>query len=473
MAQTTVPHFMVAEGQTANLRISDLLSRAVFGALLILVVLTAIPYGTIEPWWKAAFVCAVFLICIGATVESLLSGSSRIDGGSVLLPMVALAMLAFVQTLSIGTVIGDPGLTQLEPWNAISADPYQTRFFVLQLLALTACLALLYRYARTERRIRVLILVVIGVAVASAVFGILRQTTQQQTGFVLPFIKANQGYGQFINKNHFAYLMEMAFGLGLGMILAGGVKRDRFMIYVALLLPIWTGLVLSNSRGGIVAMLAQVLVAALLLPSFSPYSTADSSRRRLSVLARSVALRATLLVVLLVGILLGILWVGGDRLVSNFEAVTGEFSPDIAGTRDGASRNEIWRASLKMFAAHPILGVGLGGYWIGVTAYHDASGAVTPQEAHNDYLELLSSGGLVGLALGVWFAVTVIRSTRKNLSSDTGFRRAVRFGAVLGLAGVAVHSLVDFGLHIMTNALVFTTLIMMATAKIETGSKDK
>ena len=58
-----------------------------------------------------------------------------------------------------------------------------------------------------------------------------------------------------------------------------------------------------------------------------------------------------------------------------------------------------------MFAAHPFLGVGLGGYWIGITAYHDASGLMTPQEAHNDYLELLSSGGLIGFAIGVWFVV--------------------------------------------------------------------
>ena len=68
------------------------------------------------------------------------------------------------------------------------------------------------------------------------------------------------------------------------------------------------------------------------------------------------------------------------------EAATTELST----TRAGASRNEIWRATLKMFA-HPILGVGLGGYWIGITAYHDASGLMTPQEAHNDYLELLSA----------------------------------------------------------------------------------
>jgi O-antigen ligase len=116
-----------------------------------------------------------------------------------------------------------------------------------------------------------------------------------------------------------------------------------------------------------------------------------------------------------------------------------------------------------MFAAHPIAGVGLGGYWIGITAYHDASGVLTPQEAHNDYLELLSSGGVIGLALGVWFAVIVIRLAHRNLNTDTGFLRAVRIGSVLGIAGVAAHSLLDFGLHLMGNTVVFLTLIMLAT----------
>src|SRR5258708_33451687 len=126
---------------------------------------------------------------------------------------------------------------------------------------------MLYRVASSERRVRILIHVVIGVAVFSALFGILRQATQHTNAFVLPLMKPEQGYGQFINKNHFAFLMEMAFGLGLGLVLAGGVKRERVMIYCAALLPIWTGLVLSNSRGGILAMMAQFLVAALLFSS--------------------------------------------------------------------------------------------------------------------------------------------------------------------------------------------------------------
>jgi len=427
------------------LKFEDILSKAVFAALVALMVIAAIPYGTVEPWWKAAFVGAVLAICIVAIIETLVARANRVEGSTVLLPMLALSALAFLQTLSIGSS---------NVWSAISADPFQSRFFALQILALTMFLALLYRYANTDRRVRVLVYTILGVAVMSAVFGLLRHATQHETGFVLPLLRQNQGYAQFVNKNHFAYLMEMAFGLGLGILIAGGIKRDQVMIYLALLLPIWTGLVLANSRGGILAMLAQVLVAALMLLSVQT-----------SGIARSSVVKVVLIVVLGAGVLFGTFLVGGDRLATNFEAATSEFNTEPS--TDGASRNEIWRASLKMFAAHPILGVGLGGYWTGITAYHDASGRMTPQEAHNDYLELLSSGGLIGFAIGIWFVVAIVRMIRKNLSVDNGFRRAVRFGAVLGLAGVAAHSLVDFGLHIIVNAVVFMTLIMLGTAEIK------
>src|SRR5688572_1556007 len=348
---------------------------------------------------------------------------------SLLLPLLALTVLAFLQSLT-----------------QVSTDPFQTRFFALQLLALTAFLALLYRYAATENRVRVLIYVIFAVAITSAVFGILRQTTQQQTGFLLPLLKPNQGFAQFINKNHFAYLMEMALGLGLGLIIAEGSRPRLFLM--ALLLPIWVALVLANSRGGIIAMLAQLLIATLFLMKWN-------------------TLRIATVAVLLTGVMVGTLWVGGDRLVANFSTAGNEMTANSAFAGDGASRNEIWRATLKMFAAHPLLGVGLGGYWIGITEFHVASGVLTPQEAHNDYLELLSSAGIVGLALGIWFAVSVVRSARRQLLSDTGFMRAARVGATVGIAGVATHSLLDFGLHLLGNAVVFLTLIMIATARIE------
>ena len=400
-------------------------SKVVFGLLLCVVVITPVPYGTIEPWWKAVFICCVFGICILSVIEI---NSFGTDPWLPVWPMFALSALAFLQS-----------------WTRISADIFETRFFALQLLALTAFLALLYRYAATEERMRVLVFVIVGVALVSAIFGTLRQTTQHDAGFVLPLLRPNQGFAQFVNKNHFAFLMEMAFGLVIGLVI--GERSRQNLVYLAFLPPLWVGLVLSNSRGGILAMLVQVVIAALLL-------------------TKRLALRAALVVALVAGVLAGTLWVGGDRLMSNFEHASSEVAVDA--NSEGASRKEIWRATLKLFAAHPILGAGLGGYWIAITAYHDAPGTLTPQEAHNDYLELLASGGVVGFALGVWFVVSIVRLVRKNLWSSSGSIRGVRIGAILGLAGVAVHSMVDFGLHLMVNAVVFVALVMLATATIET-----
>jgi O-antigen ligase len=460
MTQATVIDFVRHEEPRTRVRLADLLSKAIFGMLLFLIVVAPIPYGTTEPWWKAVFVCFIFGVSVLAIIERLLSNATRIAGAGVLLPMFALSVLAALQTISLR---GDGN------WNAISADPYQTRFVVLQLLALTALLALLYRYVNTQARVRTLIYVVLAIAVASAVYGILRQTMQRSPGFILPLVRPGQGYGQFINKNHFAYLMEMALGLGLGLIVAGGLKRERVLLFVGLLMPVWTGLVLSNSRGGILAMLAQVVVATLLLLTWIP--SRQPSEPPFLEFARSFAARSALVIVLLFGVIVGVFWVGGDRLIGSFDSVSRELDPTAGGLNEGATRNEIWRATAKMIGAHPILGVGLGGYWVAITRYHEASGTLTPQEAHNDYLELLSSGGIIGFCIGIWFVVMVAQRIRKQLASDNRFRRALCFAALLGITGIAVHSLVDFGLHMLANAAVFIVLIMMATADISNGKQ--
>jgi O-antigen ligase len=474
MSQATMTESMdgraTAPPRSLKLTVAKVLDKAVFVSLLCLIVITAIPYGTSQPWWEALFVCAVFILAILWLVDGLIN-DSWFEKGSwpLLLPLIALATLSFLQTVSFGTTqTENSGGLSVAPWTTISADPYQTRFFVLLLLALVMAGVLLTRYVRSEKRLRLAINVIVGVATASAIFGILRQTMQHSPGFGLPLLAPDLGYGQFINKNHFAYLMEMGLGLILGLILGGGVKRDRALIYFAALLPIWTGLVLCGSRGGLVAMLAQVVVAALLFSvvartGVSTHSVAAPAR--LVQLTRSWPVRALLILVLVAGVGLGTLWLGGDQLATRIEASRNELNEDTTGLRQGVSRNEIWRASWRLVKAHPVLGVGMGGYWAAIPGFHNASGAMTPQEAHNDYLELLASGGVVGLALVIWFAVIVCKRTRENLRSPNRFARAACFGAAIGLAGVAVHSLVDFGLHTIVNALVFTTLIVIATSK--------
>ncbi|HBB89464.1 MAG TPA: hypothetical protein DC047_17810, partial [Blastocatellia bacterium] len=191
----------------------------------------------------------------------------------------------------------------------------------------------------------------------------------------------------------------------------------------------------------------------------------NESPAKLFAILRSPPFRITLFLILVCGIVLGTLYLGGERLASSIEDTRTEFSADSNEIRQRASRSETWSLTGKMIAAHPVLGIGMGAYWVVVPAFHDASGTLTPQEAHNDYLELLASGGLVGFAIGVWFLFAVAKKAQANLGSSHRLRRAACLGACIGIAGVAVHSLVDFGLHMLVNALVFTTLIVIATSE--------
>jgi O-antigen ligase len=160
----------------------------------------------------------------------------------------------------------------------------------------------------------------------------------------------------------------------------------------------------------------------------------------------------------------GIVWLGGDQLTSGVQTASIEVS-HVNLAHEGARRSDFWRATWQMARAHPLAGAGLGGFWAEIPVYHDASGLQTPQQAHNDYLELLASGGLVGLAIFVWFVVLLIRGGRRAAQNYSDFQRAAALGAILGIVGIAVHSKVEFGLHITINAMVFMILLSVLSGE--------
>ncbi len=422
------------------------LGSAIFYALLTLIALAAIPYGTVEPWWQALFECVVFVLAALSLIELFLSGSWNVSSHRILLPLVALALFGLLQTVSFG------GGTSLKAGvrvsQALSVDPHGTRLWVAEMFAFVLVAAMLLRYTFTPRRLRLVIYFVISIAVASAVFGLARKATQHEPGFILPYLMPGFGYAQFINSNHFAFLMEMSFGLVLGLSVAGGVRRDRLPLFLGIALLLGMSLVLSNSRGGILSLLCQLIVVALFFSVRSAgETTARSGRVDESVrqITKSPVVRALLVLCLIIAVSIGIVLVGGDPL--------------------------IWRATWPLIKEHPVAGVGMGGYWVAISKYHDGSGEMTPQRAHNDYLELLASGGLIAGALGAWFAFLLIRNIRIRLRSADTLRRASAFGALVGFSGVAVHSFVDFGLHITFNAVVFIILMVIASADVRRDKK--
>lgn len=450
------------------MRIGGWLELTVFSGLLLLLVAATAAFGAADPFWKSLFTCLVFALGALAGVEYLISGRWSNRGLEVLIPIVVLIAFALAQTIPAPRSNGASLGISHRIWNAISSDPYETRVFALQLAGLALFAGLLFRYVTSVRRLNVLLHTIIGVALASALFALFRQTMQHQVGFLFLPYSADQGYGQFLNKNHFAFLMEMGLGLLLGLLASGGIRRQRLLLYLGISLPLWTALVLSGSRGGIMAMLAQLIATVLLFPQVVP-PAAESSKA--DQLVRSRAARVFMIFTLVVMVAGGVFWVGSDKLVASLEASREEFS-DTDETREGVKRAQVWRATMRMFEDNPIAGVGLGGYWAEIPRYHQASGVMTPQQAHNDYLEILSSGGFIGVAIVVWFGVLVWRKIRTNLAQPDRFLRAVCFAAVIAIIGVGVHSLVDFGLHRMANAMIFSALIVLATCNL-TGSESR
>lgn len=456
--------------RSIGVRIGRVLNPLIYVCLLILIVLTAIPYGTVDPLSEAIFECAIFALGVLWIIEGYLSGSWRLEKLSLLAPMLALAALAFLQTLPLFTQDG----TRVS--RALSADQYETWLFIYKLLALILTLELLLRYTDSRRRLRALIYVVIGVCVASAAFGILRQALQQQPGgdgFLASYLKKGEGYGQFVNRNHFAFLMEMGLGLALGLIVRGGVRRDRALIFLAVAVLLWTALVLSNTRAGIFSMLCQLLFIGLLLSLTRSVRTTDAEKARAKKSAhwrvdRFFAARIILVVCLVAAVSGMVVWIGGDPLANRIQ---GDASAEEPSPRSNTDRVDIWRATWHLIKDHPIAGVGFGGYLASIGQYHDASGVLTPHQAHNDYLELLAGGGIIGGAIGIWFVLALIKNLRARLRLTDSLRRAACFGALAGIFAVAVHSFVDFGLHITLNALVLVALIAIATTDI--SGEDK
>ena len=451
----------VVSAQTHWQRAALFLESAIYTCILALLVLTAIPYGTVEPWWLALFECIVFLLGAGWIVEGWMAGAWRVRGRALLLPLVAVAIFAAVQTIPLRIATEVNG----SKWNALSADPFETFLFLLRWAAIVMVLALLLRYVSSERRLKILVWVIISIGIASALWGILRQTSESVTPAIFERLKGGRGYGQFVNKNHFGFMLEMALGLVWGLIVGRGAPKEKMLVYLAAALPLWAGLILVNSRGAILAMICAMVFSLLLLPSLRKNNRAENWNQPLleRLLHRKLA-TLLLIAVLFVGIVGSVLWIGGEPLVTRLEDVRSEFGEDV--NRQGVRRMDIWRATIKLIQDHPVAGSGFGAYWMAITPYHDASGRLAPRQAHSDYLEWVAGGGVIALLIGVWFVLAFIRRARRTLQADGDFRRAACFGAIVGIFAIALHSLVEFGLHPTSNALMFVSLIAIAASEV-------
>ena len=110
-----------------------------------------------------------------------------------------------------------------------------------------------------------------------------------------------------------------------------------------------------------------------------------------------------------------------------------------------------------------MMGVGLGAFSLAYTRYDTRNGLFRLEQAHNDYLQVLTDAGIVGLLLGLFFVGALFRMALQRRESVDVFRSGVATGALAGCFAVLVHSFFDFTLHTTSNALLFLVLAALAT----------
>ncbi len=396
----------------------------VFGLLLF----GPLAFGAVEPW--SIFVveagsAALFVFWVGKQV---LDGEIKVRSNPVFPPMGVFGALMVAQLLFRQTAY---------PHDTVSLA---LQYFSYGMLCFLAGQTLL---RGAQARSLALIFSVYGAALAG--FALLQGISPN--GKLYWIRQPRMGgwiYGPYVNHNHYAGLMEMLVPIPLVVSLTR-LAPPKVRAVAAGSAAVMVGTIfLSGSRGGMLAIVAElVLLAALLVKQKS-------------------GLRTAIGIGVFLGIIAGLLiWIGGSELSQRI-ATAGpghsELSNDI--------RSYINRDGFRMFLKKPVLGWGLGSFPIVYPQFRTFYTNFFVNEAHNDYLQLLVEMGLLGFATMIWFVVTVYARAIKKIGHwPTELSGAVTLACMLGLSGILVHSAVDFNLQIPANAALFYVLCTLAASE--------
>jgi len=386
-------------------------------------------FGAVEPW-------SIFLLEAGSATllvvwmgKQVLDGHLQVRWNPLFLPMGAFAVLILAQIVFYATAY-------LHDTVALALQ-----YFAYAILCFLATQTLL---RGAQARSLALIFSVYGAVLAG--FALIQGISSN--GKLYWIRQPRNGgwiYGPYVNHNHYAGLMEMLAPIPLVISLSRQAAPKVRTVAAAVAAVMIGTIFLSGSRGGMLAIVAELVMLAALL-----------------VKQKGGGLRTAIGAGLFLAIVAGLLaWVGGAELTQRIATVGpghAELSADI--------RTYINRDGLRMFLRKPIFGWGLGSFPIVYPQFRTFYTNFFVNEAHNDYLQLLVETGLLGFAIMIWLVVTIYRRGFKKISNWSGdIGGAVTLSCLLGLSGILVHSAVDFNLQIPANAALFYVLCTVAASE--------
>lgn len=423
-------------------------SRFAFLILALAIVLSAVAYGTVHYWALAAFSLGAATMVVLWVLDGWSLGFLRVSRNPLQLPVLGILVLALVQLLPVRSANAGVGLS-LAAVRSLSLDPYSTRLFLIQVTGLFIYLASALVFTDTPHRLRLLVRTITIFGFLLAIFGLTQSFTSPNKVYWVRELSQSTAFGPFINRHHFAGYMELTIALPLGLVFSGGIEKEKRFIYLFAAGMMAVALIMTNSRGGIISLVAEVLFLAAI----------GGLRRRKRTQEKrgaGTALRTALALALIVAIFAGVVLLGGEGALSRFVGTVNTDDPTTG-------RAHFWSVTVDIIKAHPFLGTGLGAYGLIYTRYDSRNGLYRLEQAHNDYLQILSDAGIIGAGLALLFLVLLFHRAFVRRESRDDFRRGVCIGALAGCFAVLVHSFFDFTLHTTSNALLFLVLAALAT----------
>lgn len=386
-----------------------------------------VSHGAVEEWSCAVLETGAAILLLAWAAGAYLHREEQIIVSPLLLPLLALALLAAVQLVFRLTI-----------------SPFHTRTELQLLLADIIILFVMSQAFRGVPEWRILLWFLMSFGFAVAIFGILQQLTFN--GKLYWFREMTFGgipFGPYVNRNHFAGFAELVIPAALVPLLMGRVRRERWLVVTLFaLLPIGA-LFLSASRGGIVSFAAELLMIVLVL-----------------ALRRTGGKHVLAGGFVLVLAFLFISWLGVRQVLDRFSSMQ---TLEVTAGKRGAMRRDTW----AIFRDHRAYGTGLGTLQIVFPAYETLYDGKLVTHSHNDYLEAVAETGIAGGLLCGWFlGILFFASLRQLLQRDKPFAAALHLSGLTACTGFLVHSLVDFNLHIPGNALLFFVMANLASSDL-------
>jgi O-antigen ligase len=398
-----------------------------------LVAFVVLSFGGVEAWGQAALEIGAGCLFFVWGVEALRRRRLEIRWHWLYLPLLGIGVVALAQILF-----------------GISVYPYLTKVELLKWGAYVLLLFLTIESFRTEEHFQELVWFFLGLGFVVSLFAIVQHFTFNGKLYWLVALPGGGApFGPFVNSNHFAGFVELVAPLGLALLLFRARRTEQVPMLVLFTVVPVGALVLSGSRGGIIGLALEIVLLAILS------RTHHLGRKQLLGAAGIAVLGGAFA-----------LWLGVSTAVQHFEKLAhGGIAQEL--------RVSIYRDTWRIFLDRPWMGTGLGTLVTAYPRYASFYDGRVVDHAHNDYLELLSDTGVIGGLCGLTFIGLLLWSGLKGLQAASGrCERAIRAGSLVACAGLLVHSLVDFNLHIPSNALIFLLLAGVATAK-RAESRDK